>query len=258
MGQAAVSVIFLSRQMVKLIKPQIRTFHRWFKLVLAVLFIFAALAGGYYLVFKSDFLIIKTVNCSVKDKTSLADERRWCETAERLLFGKRIFLPNQQALADEIGRKFLPVGEISIKKNYPQTVAVTISERKPTAKVANPGGAFYLVDKEAVIFAQADSEISSLSEVILDLGVEPSLGSTIASDILELVRLEEPKVLQIKYIGANSIEVKSGEVPLILFSRQKEISQQIRSLQIVSQKYKIEGKELKKIDLRFDKTVVEY
>lgn len=239
-------------------KTQLRNLRHWLKRVLVVGLIFAALAGGYYIIFKSDFLIIKTVNCSVKDKTSLADEKRWCETAERLLQGQKMLFFNSTTTVGQIKNRFLPVGEVIVEKKYPRTVVVTFGERKPIAKVANPGGAFYLVDKEAVIFAQADSETSSLSEVILDLGVEPSLGSTIASDILELVRLEEPKVLQIKYIGANSIEVKSGEVPLILFSRQKDISQQIRSLQIVSQKYKIEGKELKKIDLRFDKTVVEY
>lgn len=244
--------------MVKLLKPKVRIFRYWFKRVLIVLLVLAALAGGYYLVFKSDFLIIKKVECFVRDKTSLADEKRWCETAERLLLGKRIFLSNQQAIASEVYRKFLPIGKVIVEKKYPQTVVAIINERKPVAKVANPGGAFYLIDDEGVVFAQADSGGSSLSEVLLDLGEEVSLGSIVSSDILELILLEDPKILQIKYVRATSVELKSDEVPLILFSRQKEVSEQIRSLQTVWQKYKIEGKALKKIDLRFDKPVVEY
>lgn len=244
--------------MVKLMKPQIRTFRRWFKRALLVIVVLAALAGGYYLVFKSDFLIIKYIKCSVKDKTSLADEKRWCETAKRLLQGQRIFHTHLPAVAGELERKFLPVGEVSIEKNYPQTVVVTIRERKPIAKVANPGGVFYLVDDEGVVFAQVSSETAALPEVLLDLGMELSLGSSIAPDMLELIQLENTRVLRIKYVGANTIEIRSDEVPLILFSRQKEIGEQTRSLQTVLQKYKIEGKMLKKIDLRFDKVVVEY
>lgn len=244
--------------MVKLLRSQIRGSKQWLKRVLIVGLILAALAGGYYLIFKSDFLIIKTVRCSVKDKTSLADEKRWCEMVERLLLDQKMLFSNSEAVATQLENRFLPVGGVSIERKYPQTVVVTISERKPMAKVANPGGVFFLIDEEGVIFAQTDSGGLSLSEVILDLGEELSLGSIVSSDILELILLEEPKILQIKYVGATGIELKSDEVPLILFSRQKEVSEQIRSLQTVWQKYKIEGKALKKIDIRFDKPVVEY
>jgi len=246
--------------MVRLLKPKVRVriARRWFKRVGAVLFLLGVIVGGFYFVFKSNFFTIKNVNCWVKDKTSLADEKRWCGEVERMLIGQRIFLFKKNAVVSELKRKFLPVGDVSFAKKYPQTVVVQIVERKPIAKVSRPGGLEFFVDKEGVIYAQALPEFKGLKKVTLELDFEPALGQTLTSDIISLILLEEPQISSIKYIGQKGIEVKDDGGLTVLFSREKDLLDQIRSLQMILKKYKIEGKSLKRVDLRFEQPVVRY
>lgn len=244
--------------MVKLVKPKVRVFRRWFKKLLVAFLAFGFLVGIFYLVFKSDFLVIKHINCQVKDKTSIADEKRWCEAVKREVLGQRIFLLKRQAIASEIKRKFLPVGEVVFKKKYPQTVLVQIVERKPMARICPPGGLEFLIDKEGVVYSEVQSEFQGLRVVTLELGTELALGQKIDDDAVSLILLEEPQVSSIKYSAQQGIEVKSDEQLKIYFSREKNLESQIRSLQLILKKYKIEGKDLKQVDLRFDHPVVRY
>jgi len=212
----------------------------------------------FYLIFKSDFFTVKNVNCWVQDKTSLADEKRWCETVKREVLGQKVLSLKQQAIADEIRQKFLPVGGVTIKRKYPQTVLVQISERKPIAKVCPPGGREFLVDEEGVIFSEVTPETKDLKKVSLELGLELSLSQTLNEDIVFLILLKNPQIESIKYIGQEGIEVRAEENLAILFSRKKNLEAQARSLQMIVQKYKIEGKDLKQVDLRYERAVVKY
>ena len=223
-----------------------------------VFLFFCFLVAIFYLLFKSDFLIIKNVNCWVQDKTSLADEKRWCEEAERLLLEKRMVYSNLTTVVVSLEHKFLPVGEVVVKKKYPQTVLVQISERKPLAKVCQLSGWEFLVDKEGVIFSEITPETEDLKKVILELGLELTLGQTLNKDVVFLIILEDPQIKSIKYIGQEGMEVQTEENLVVLFSRQKNLENQVRSLQMIVKKYRIEGKGLKSVDLRYDQPVVRY
>lgn len=216
------------------------------------------IAGGYYLIFKSDFLVIKKIDCRVENKTSLADEKRWCEEVERRLLGRRIFYSNRPAVADELEKKFLPVGEVSFINHYPQTVGVVIKERQPVAKVSLPGGLPFLIDREGVLYSEVVNDVKDLKSVILDLGFDLSLGQKMESSVISLIELREPVVESIKYVSSEGIEVTADPGLVILFSRKKSISSQIEVLNLMVKRYRIEGQGLKKVDLRFDKPVVVY
>jgi len=246
--------------MVKLLgtKNYLRMERRWLKRVIFASCLLSLAALIFYLVFQSNFFTIKVVNCSVKDKTSLADEKRWCGEAERLLLGQRIFRTHLDAVADEIEHKFLPVGNVVIKRKYPQTVAVEISERKPLVKVAQPGGREYLLDKEGVLYSEVVPGIGDLRLVTLELGTDLGLGQKVGAEVVALVLLEESPVQAVKLVGQEMIEVRAGDGRVIFFSRQKNLTDQIRSLQTIMQKYRIEGKQLKSVDLRYDQPVVKY
>ena len=227
--------------------------------VVGIVFLFLCfLVFLFFLLFKSDLLTIKHVNCQVKDKTSLADEKRWCETAERLLWGQKIFHTHLGAVVGELERKFLPIGEVVVTRKLPQTVVVQIVERKPIAKVCPPSGLEFLVDREGVIYSEVTPEAKELKTIILELGVELQLGQKLEPEIISLILLEESPVQDIKLVGQEAIEVRASGDLVILFSRQKDLPTQIRSLQTILQKYRIEGKALKQVDLRFEQPVVRY
>ncbi len=218
---------------------------------------FCFLAIIFYLVFKSDLLVIKNVNCSVKDKTSIADEKRWCEEAERLLFGKRIY-SNLTTAVVNLEHKFLPVGEVVVKKKYPQTVTVQIVERTPIAKVCPSGGLELLVDREGVIYAETQPDSPVLKTVVLELGFELKLGQEVGPDVVSLILLEEPQISFVKYTGQEGFEVRANERLTVFLSREKSLEYQLKSLQKIVQKYKIEGKDLSHVDLRYDQPVIKY
>ena len=224
-----------------------------------VVFLFSCfLVFIFYLIFKSDYLTVKRVECRVKEKTSLADENRWCETVKREVLGQRILSLKRQAIASEIRQKFLPVGDVAITKKYPQTAIVQISERKPIAQVCPSGGLGLLVDKEGVIYAETQAEPQNLKTVSLELGFELTLGQEIGADIVSLILLEEPQISFIKSTGQEGLEVVSNAQLKIFFSRKRDLRQQIENLQKIIQKYKIEGKELSQVDLRYDQPVIKY
>ena len=243
--------------MVKLLRPRVRIARKWFKRIGFVFLFSCFFVVILYLVFKSDFFTIKKINCSVQDKTSLADEKRWCEEAERLLFGKRIY-SNLTTVVVNLEHKFLPVEEALIKKKYPQTVTVQIVERTPIAKVCPPGGLELLVDREGVIYAETQAESQNLKTVILELGFELTLGQAVGPDVVSLILLEEPQISFVKYTGQEGLEVKANGQLTVFLSREKILEPQLRDLQKIVQKYKIEGKDLKQVDLRYDQPVIKY
>lgn len=234
--------------------PQLH--FRW--RILLVVMLVVIVAGGYYLIFKSDFFVIKKINCRVENKTSLADEKRWCEAAERNLRDRRIFRFNSTTVVDELTRKFLPVGGVNLISHYPQTVEVVIKERRPAAKVSLPEGLPFLVDQKGVLYSQAGETDVGIRLVILELNTKLSLGQQLDLAVVELILLKEPALILIRFANHESIEAESHEGTTAVFSRQKNLEDQIGVLQTVLKSYKIEGKVLKKVDLRFDKPVVIY
>ncbi len=212
----------------------------------------------FYLLFKSDYFVIKNVNCWVEEKTSLADEKRWCEQAERQLRGQNIFLTHLTAAAGELERKFLPVGGVVVKRKYPRAVLVQIVERQPIARICPPAGQEFLIDRAGVIFSQVTQETKNLKKVVLELGEELTLGQIVGERVVLLILLEDPQIKFIEYVGRRGIETHSNEDLTVFFSREKSIQAQARSLQMIVKKYRIEGKELKSVDLRYEQPVVRY
>lgn len=65
-------------------------------------------------------------------------------------------------------------------------------------------------------------------------------------------------IKEIKEVDAFTLEITSQDNIIAVFSSQNEVENQISSLQTILAKSRIESKPVKKIDLRFNKTVVEY
>lgn len=248
--------------MVRLLRPKVRiqrrVFRRWFKRVGIVFLFFCFFVSLFYFVFKSDFFIVKKVECGVKDKTSLADEKRWCDAVEREVLGQRIFFLREEQISGEIRERFLPVGEVAIERELPQKINIQITERRPISKICPPGGLELLVDKEGVIYAEAQPGSQGLKTVTLELGSDLAIGQKIDDGVVSLILLEEPQVSFVKYTGQGGMEIRADEKLIIFLSREKDLEGQIRALQTIVKKYKIEGKDLSRVDLRYDQPVIKY
>lgn len=174
-----------------------------------------------------------------------------------MLLGKRMY-SNLTTVVVNLEHKFLPVGEVLIKKKYPQTAIVQIRERTPIAKVCPPGGKELLVDKEGVLYAETQIDSPGLKTVVLELGFELTLGQEVGAEVVSLILLEEPQISLIKYIGQEGLEVRANGQLTVFLSRGNNLGQQIEDLQTIVRKYKIEGKGLGQVDLRYDQPVIKY
>lgn len=72
--------------------------------------------------------------------------------------------------------------------------------------------------------------------------------------------IESEKVFEIESIKEvqNGFEVKSKNSATVIFAKDKDLSNQVRTLQTLLAKAKIDNKSVKRVDFRFEKIVVQY
>ena len=70
------------------------------------------------------------------------------------------------------------------------------------------------------------------------------------------LHLFEP--VEVRWVSAEDLEVKLKNGVVVNFSQQKEREFQFDSLQLILRQIKIEGRPIKRIDLRYDKPVLAY
>lgn len=124
------------------------------------------------------------------------------------------------------------------------------------------GDDFYVVDDEGVLLAKTKS--SDLPLILLKEPVKLEIGEKVKEEVIQAINfltslrfnLFEPKLARI--ISPQALEVWLKENVVVLFSLKKEAKVQLDSLQLILSRAKIEGKNIRKIDLRFDKPVVNY
>jgi len=220
-----------------------------------------ALVGGLVLILKSDFWKISRIEC--RQNENPCSPELWTEITS-LTFGKNIIFFPTEAVKKEIFREKPTLKAVKIKKKLPNKLIFELKEREGIVALGLEGEqGFYIVDSEGVLLAKTKN--SSLPLILLSQPIGLDIGQKIeeeeilrAINFLTNLRLNlfEPK--QARIISPFSLEVLlKGDVTL-LFSLKKEAQIQLDSLQFIFSRSKIEGKTIRKIDLRFDKPVLTY
>lgn len=231
-------------------KKKKKVIARFFKKLL--LFVSTtALIVGLVIFLKSDFFSIKQIACQFNGGVCPMEVRLELMS---LFQGKNILAVSTQALADQLQLKYPNFKSLKIEKKFPQALAVKIEKRSPQA-VVQKGEEFFVVDDQGFVLGR--EPIAGLP-VILFAGSldQPELVWT--TNLLKKMETDsfEPKKTQI--ISAFNIEVVLAQELLVIFTSKKEIDFQLDSLHFIFSRAKIEGRKIKKIDLRFDKPVVIY
>jgi len=245
---------------------------------LKILFLLIFLGGVFFIIFKSGFLNVKKITCRWEGDS--CPPEIWNELAS-LTFGKNLIFLKKK----EISKKFLDnhhiVKSLKIKKILPNKLAFGLEKRKEVAvlgfelslegKEATPSGKpifettkdFYLVDEEGVVVKKENNPLLPL--ILLPERLNLNIGQQVPhpeiSEVIEFLttlrlNLLRPKIAKIISPYFLTVWLEDGEE--VVFSLKKEIQIQVDSLQFILSRSKIEGKRIKKIDLRFDKPVVKY
>ncbi len=220
-----------------------------------------------YFVFLSSFFKIDTVQI-VDDSVG--------QTIREKGFNRNILFVSVSSLRESVVANHPKVKDIIVNKKYPSSLDVQIRYREPLAVITTSQTISskkegervlkmneFLIDEAGVVYS---ASIPSAQLPKVDLGDrEIAIGDRLESLEVEtylqvLANLREKGILTdwVKIIDKEIIEAKVTDGPTVLISSQKSAAEQIEALQVILTKYKIKEIPLAKIDLRFDKSVVEY
>lgn len=193
-------------------------------------------------------------------------------------------------------REKLPpsVENFSVVRSFPKTIGVNLQTRHPLAVVSKASDdlkqaslsaiikndllsevvknrrdntADFLVDATGLVFAKSQASPSGLPRIIWNQDQnEPRLGTSLAGQILfnfttryQSLAAEQslPPLLAIWTSGPQDLLVRSSRA-YFLFSKDFAEKDSLGSLALILNKYSVEGKKLRKVDLRFHNPVVEF
>lgn len=229
------------------------SWKKWFRLLIAGL-----LLTGLFLFLANDFWQIKSISCQLNAEP--CPDLMWAELMN-LAGGKNIFLLTSSPLVEKIEKSHPELAQISVKKKLPNKLIFSLQARQAVVAVKGEDG-FYLVDEEGVVLNKIE-ESAGFVLVIPQEDFAPREGEKINNPLLlaaiqvlyeSKLRLLEPKSVRLTDEEIIQLDLKNGL--MALFSGQKDVRQQLDSLQFIFQQTKIKGEALRLVDLRFDKPVI--
>lgn len=258
-------------------------FFLWLVFIITVFIIWFA---------NSSFFNIKEVNLSWD-----TPEFSLPETQSKFITGFRgkniLFLRGSEAL--KVKKTVLEIEDLDVIKRYPSTLSISIKTREPILEVMTLGvgeeasmssilkspvflnyrqssdsADSYLIDKTGFIFWKLIKVMPSLPRFFIQNGFKPTVGLNLTRDedlaglnfFLEQSTQNSdaslPKVSFLLTDPDRQLLVKYDGGPYVFLPVIKSYSGTVTTLKLIFSKYRIEGKNLKKVDLRFNNPVVEY
>jgi len=210
-------------------------------------------------VFVKTALVVKKIDCRF-NQTACPGEI-WMELMS-LTIGKNIVFFPTKDLVSQIKASHPLLKEVKIKKSLPNHLSFELKKREPQAALKSPEEGFWIVDEEGFLLEKAN-EIE-LPVILVEQPINLNVGEKIEKEAVWTInllkslkfRLLMPKTAKI--VSPRQIEIELSDGLLVIFSSLKEVNFQLDSLQLIFSRSKIEGRNLKQIDLRFDKPVVIY
>jgi len=231
-----------------------------------------------YLLFFSPFLLVSKINVSgtedldpnlVRDEISLAIAGKYLDAIP----ADNIMLINQGRLKSAIENKFKRIEDVQIKKVFPETLNISITERKSMLVLCSAGACF-IIDNNGLPYAPADFSSNELQEnellVLNDDGnkeiklTEPALDAGYMQYLLDIkdklkndVGLDIDKNYHTPQLVSGDIRVTTAEGWTIYFDNNLPLQKEIDMLKLVlSGKIdKDQQDNLEYVDLRTDNKV---
>jgi len=224
--------------------------NKFFWLGLLFFIIFSGLT--YFFIFSSVFQI-KNIEVLGTEKTS--------EEEIRIIVSnnaKNIFLADLEEIDRILLERYVQIGNVDIKRDFPDVLLVQIEERKPVAVISKYEGYFF-IDKEAVIFEEIlekplemlilKSEEDLIQKEQLDQALK--INSVLKNDLK--IPIKEILIKSEKRIDVETIEGWN-----IYFNPKKDLDPQLEEFGILlKEKISLKDREnLEYVDLRFEKIYI--
>jgi hypothetical protein len=261
---------------------------------ISVFAIFILLFASIYLIFRSDLFLVH----QVKIDGELED----CATEDEVIrnldvLGRSLVFLNGQEASVRLKSTIACLGEVTIKKNWPDKVKVEAKERKGVAllarlerkepiqeatasaqatvsadlqEIATPSVSktsylqdLFLVDGKGFIFKKIATS-SAYPKIDIAKGINLRVGNQIkdqatltAISFLELAPSFAFKIAKGQIDQKDKIILFLDEETQVILSKEKDPKTQAASLQAIVREAKIEGAKIRSVDFTFDKPVLQ-
>ena len=155
---------------------------------------------------------------------------------------------------------------ITVAKKYPNVLEVKITAYRPTALLETTNGFVALAGDGHILYKTKDDNkrlpkirfYQKFNSDTITAGLDVSYKEI--KDSLTFLTTIEDLGLMVDRVDINSTGVILCNLKdkIIIFTSEGDIKQQIYWLQTLVRQFKIEGKEFKSLDLRFDKPIVKF
>jgi POTRA domain, FtsQ-type len=165
----------------------------------------------------------------------------------------RLALPKNATLMEldiyQLQARLAAFGQVKsavVTKNFPATLMVTIAERSPVARLRADTGLDFLVDRDGVVFAGTGHDpemigtlpwLDGVKLIRIGEGFAPIPNMSVVANLLVRGREEAPqfyltwKVVDLARIATDAeIEVRSSEIPRMIFSTELDFTAQVSRL----------------------------
>lgn len=239
----------------------LRRVFKYLDITMKILGVIIAVLLIIYFLVKSTYFEIK--NVSVNGTKTFVSETELANLVGQQAFGDNILTFNERYIEGILLERFQGASKITIAKDYPDTLVVSVVERVPLALVTNPKAQdYFMVDNQGYVLGIVDEERTNLPRITYNK--ELQVGYFIDKDLVPLY-LELLSSLDEATLSASSVSVSNRHLKFYLndgveiyLGREKSIEDSVLVLSELIKKLDIEAKNPKKIDLRYDKVVVEY
>ena len=187
---------------------------------------------------------------------------------EKALDQNIIFL-RSEVLQEVLARNFLASKSVKITKFLPNRLVVTMAERVPIALILPKSGKdFVFVDAEGFVLGLANKSTTNLPVINYSQNVEVGkfVDAVAVKYYFELIKALDEDNVAVSTISSypryteffTLTDLAGDEATQVLFANSQNPKPQVKIFSKMLEAFKAEGKHLKKIDLRFDKVIVEF
>lgn len=206
-----------------------------------------------------NFFSIKNVQIVSDRKFSLANKEE--------LVNKNLLLLNQEQISKKIIKENYLLKTAVVEKVFPNNLKITVSFYEPCVSLVVNNGYFNL-SCDGRILMKSKNILQYLP--VINYYQKLNSGSFQTGDWIDFEDIKKTFyfINKLKEINLNllTVDIKGQDMLVfnliddkqIVFSDNKEMELQDYQLELIIKQFKIEGKNFKKIDLRFEKPVIQF
>lgn len=229
------------------------------KIKFFVFFIFLCSFSLTVLFFINQFFLVKNIKVVSDKKFSLSNKNG--------LINKSLISLNEDVIAKKIVKDNFMLKTATVEKIWPDTLKISVSFHEPCASMVVNNGFFELSCDGRIL-----KKTKNVPQYLPEINYYQKLnnGSFQAGDKIDYEDINKAlffvQKLEEMNLTALTVDIKGQDMLVfnlidgkqIIFSNGKDNNIQNYQLELIIRQFKIEGKDFEKIDLRFNKPIIQF